>query len=900
MTSWAPTPRWLRAIAARLLVRRDREFLLDDLDDGYAARRAQGRSARVWYLAQALHAGITRRDRNVSGRGAMHAPDRTRSGGLPMTAFVNDIRAAVRGFRRQPGAIAIVVLSLAMGIGAATAMFTVVRGVLLAPLPYSQPDGLVMIWSKWTEFEKTWVSDQEVLDYRAKARTLQNVAAWDSTRVTLTGAGDAIRVGAAMVTANTFDVFGVQPVIGRVFTEDEARSDSRDRPALILASYGLWQRVFGGDAQVLTRQLEINGRPAQVIGVMPRGFRLPTDFSEDAAEPTELWTPLWFNPAQTARDSHGFYAVARLNAGATVAQATADLAAITAGLTREGQYPVNDHFTAFALPVGDEIVGRVRSAILILFGAVAFLMLIGCANAAALLLARAETRQREFATRTALGASRWRLVRQQLVEGLVLAALGGTIGLAFALAAQRVLTTIGAGAVPRADGAVVDWRVALFLVGASAMCALLCSLPPAVRAFRAGLTRGLKDDSAQSSTGRERLRLRHALVVAQMALAVLLLTGAGLMIRSLWSLQRIDLGFRPDHVLTARVAVPDRSYSTPAKIVSYFDRLVTRTRAIPGVASAGVMRVLPIGGTIGTRGMRVEGFVGPHNQLQTADWQVVTGGAIEALGERLLRGRLITDDDTATTQPVAVINETMAATYWPGRDALGGRIQLGGNPNRPFVTIVGVVGDEKHNGITGPVKPKFYAPYSQFALSTNTTPTTGTLIVRATGDPTALGPALRAAAREIDPNVPLTAMRTMDEVVNIAIATPRLTGVVFTAFAGVAIVLSAIGVYGLLVYMVAQRSREIGIRVAVGAGKGQIVGMIFRSGAQMALAGLAIGLILAATLTRVLGSLLHGVTPLDPGTFGAVAVLLLAVAALASFIPASRAARVDPVAALRS
>ena len=888
-------PRWLRRFAERALDGRDREFLLDDLDDEFASRRSAGRGAVAWYAAQVVHAAWTRR---LQHRRLVKAGVLASSGGHMLNALWSDVRSGLRGFRRAPAAIAVVVLSLGLGIGAATAMFTVVRGVLLSPLPYDHPDSLVTIWSRWIRFDKTWVSDQEVLDYQARTRTMRAIAAWDVTRVTLTGAGEAVRVGAAMVTANGFDVLGARPILGRTFTEDEARAASPDQPLLVVLGYGLWQRQFGGDTAVIERQLEINSRPARIIGVMPRGFQLPTDFSDDAAEPSELWVPMYFDPKQTDRGSHGFYAAGRLKPGVTANQATEDLASIISALTAEGQYPPQVHMTAFAVPIADEILGGVRRPLYVLLGAVGFLMLIACANAAALLLARAESRQREFATRTALGADRWRLVRQQLVEGGLLACLGGSLGVTIAFGAKRALEAIGPTAIPRAASVAVDWHVALFLAGACAVAAILCSLPPAFRAFRIGLVSSLKDGGTHVSAGGQRLRLRNALVVVQIAFALVLLTGTGLMIRTMWSLQKIDLGFNPANVMTARIALPARPYGTPPQVNEFFASLLARIRAMPGVMSAGVIRALPIGTTIGDRGLAVDGYTAPTGEGTQGDWQVATDGALEALGERLVRGRLFTAADTLESQPVALVNQAMASKFWAGRDALGGRFKTGG-PTTPWITVVGIVGDVHHNGMTGTIKPKFYRPLPQWTQNAGNPVNAGTIVVRTTGDPRSVAEPLRLATRALDPAIPLAAVRPMTDVIDTSLTAPRLTGTVFLSFAAVAVLLSAVGIYGLLVYLVSQRSHEIGIRVAIGAQRGQIVGLVFGHGLRLAALGMGSGVAMALIVSRAMSGLLYGVRALDPVTFVVVPVVVLIVAIAASLLPARRAAAVDPVVALR-
>jgi predicted permease len=887
-------PLWARRLARALISRADRAFLIDDLDDGYLRRRLEGRGALRWYLLQAVHAGLTRRPSALP-----LALSATTSGGSMLSTLRSDAMASLRSFRRHPASLAVVVLSLALGIGAASAMFTVVRGVLLRPLPYGDPDGIVTIWSRWTGFDKTWVSSQEVLDYRDRSRTLADVAAWGTGRVTLTGIEDATRVGAGFVTSNTFDVLRVRPIAGRTFTEDEATASAAPGgPNPLVISHGLWQRLFAGDPTAVGRKLELDGSPAEVLGVMPPGFRLPTDFGEDAAEPTDVWLPLSITPANAERGSHGLYAAARLADGATPAQAIDDLARITDDLTRQGEYPEEMRFRAIGFRVADDIFGEVRPSLLVLQGAVAFLMLIACANAAALLLARAESRQREFATRTALGASRWRLVRQQFVEGLLIAFASGGLGLGLALLANRALTALGPTAIPRATDVSVDWTVALFLVGACVVAALLCSLPPALRAFRVNVTAGLKDGSTQSTAGRSRHRLRHALVVAQVAMAVLLLAGAGLMLRSLWSLQRVPLGFQPSNVLTAGIALPGSPYDTNERVNGFYDTLLARVRQLPGVTAAGLMRSLPLGNQIGDWGLMVEGYTPPPGDNAKGDWQLVTPGAIEAMGERLVRGRLFTDADTAGSMPVALINETMASMYWEGQDPIGRRIRQGG-PDRPWITIVGIVADLRHNGIDAPVKGKFYRPYVQFEASTGNIPRSGNLVVKTAGDPLSLAGPIRNVLRELDPSIPIATVRTMDSIVATSITSPRLTSSVLTSFAVVALVLAAIGIYSLLAFVVAERSHELGIRLAVGAGARDIVGLVLTQGVVLALVGVGAGLIAAAATTNLLASQLRGVSALDPATFVTAPLVLVGAAVVASLVPALRASRVDPVGSLR-
>ena len=811
-----------------------------------------------------------------------------------LQAFWQDARRGARGLLKSPGLTTAAVLTMALGIGANAAIFSVVNAVLLAPLPYEQPERRVMVWSRWNAFDKTWVSPAEVLDYRERCRTLASVAAWGTGQANLTGDGDPIRVGAAQVTANTFETLGAAPLVGRGFTEDEAREGAE--PVAIL-SHGLWQRRFAGDPGIVGRTILVDGASTRVVGVMGAGFKLPTDYLIDRAEPSQIYAPFALNPQN--RGSHGLYAAAQLEPGATVEQASAELETVTAALTREGLYRESMQFGAFAVPVDQEILGAVRPALWLLFGAVVFLLLIACANVANLLLARAESRHREMAIRPALGAGHWRLVRQLLTEGLVLAALGGAAGIGLAWAGVQALVAYDPAGIPGAASVAIDGRVLAFTAALAGLTTALFSLVPAWRAARLDLTDSLKEGGLQGTVGAARQRLRRLLVVAEMALAVVLLIGAGLMIRSVWALQQIDLGFAPDRVLTARLSLPAAAYGEPEQVNGFYRQLLDRVRALPGVERAGLIRSLPLSDEIGDWGLDVEGFEETPDNRAKGDWQIVSDGAIEALGERLVRGRTFTAADTADAGLVAMVNETLAARYFAGRDPVGGRIRMGGN-NAPWLTVVGLVKDVRHNGMTGVVKEKFYVPHAQFARAAGFPYGTMYLVARTAGDPLAVAGPIRAAVTALDPNLPVANIRTMDDVVAASISTPRFTGFLLGLFAAVALTLSAIGIYGVLSYIVSQRAHEIGIRMAIGASVGAVVRMVLKGGLALSLGGIAIGLVVAALVTRLMGSLLHGVAPLDPATFLAVPVVLAAVALLASYVPAWRAARVDPLRALRT
>ena len=808
---------------------------------------------------------------------------------------LQDLRFGARTLARQPLFTLVALVTLALGIGANAAIFSVVNAVLLRPLPWAEPDRTVMVWSRWTAFEKTWVSHGEVVDYRRRARTLTSVAAWDDGQVNLTGDGQPERVSAGEVSANTFAVLGAAPMLGRVFTEAE---DVPNGPRVVVLGHGLWTRRFAGDPAILGRSITVDGVSCQVVGVMPPAFVLPTDFQNP--QPTQLWFPLRLDPASTDHGNHGLYAAATMAPGATATQVSDELHGIAQAMTREGLYPVPMKFDAFALSLTDEVVGGVRRSIWLLFGSVAFLLLIACANVANLLLARSEARQREIAVRAALGADRWRMVRQLLTESLLLTALSATAGLALAGAGVKLLAWWNPASIPRVSAATVDLRVALFTTVLAMLTSILFGLAPALRSARVDVVDALKDGSQSASSGGSRQRFRNVLVVVEMALAVVLLVGAGLMLRSLWALQNTPLGFQPANVMTMRVALPTEGYPSAEQVVASYERIVDKVRRVPGVVVAGAARALPLGSTIGDFGLMVDGYMPPPGVGAKGDWQIVTDGYLEAMGERVIRGRSITAADGTDSQLVALINEEMARRYWQGRDPVGGRIRIGMNPSRPWVTVVGIVGDVHHNGLTEPIKEKFYVPHAQWHKSVGNPIRSMTLVIRTAASPAAIVPAVRGAVASIDPNLPIADVRSMDDVVGATLSTPRFTGMLLAMFAALALALSAIGIYGVLSYLVSRRTREIGIRVAVGASRAQVLRLVLGSGLTLALIGVGIGLVVAAGTSTLIASLLHGVSPIDPLTFGSVAVLLPIVALAASAVPAWRATRVDPIVALKT
>jgi putative ABC transport system permease protein len=813
-------------------------------------------------------------------------------------AVRQDVKGALRGLWKSPGFAIAALVTLSLGIGATSAIFSVVNAVLLTPLPYESPERRVMVWSKWVSFEKTWVSSQEVVDYRTMASTMTNIGFWTSAFQNLTGAGEPVRLAVGLVSANTFDVLGARPLLGRMFTTEEDRPNG---PPLAVLSHAVWQAQFAGDPAIVGRKIMLNDVPVEVVGVMPQGFRLPTDFNVDAAEPTQLWRPVQIDSTNLNRGNHGFYAAAVLAPGQTAATASAELQAIAARLTEQGQYPPTMQFSAFAVGLDDEIRGEVRPAMWLLMGAVGFLLLIACVNVANLLLVRGDARLREMAVRTAMGAAPRRLVRQLFTESVVLAVLGAAVGLALAAGALQVLTAVDPTSLPPLAPVGLDSTVIIFTLVLSVVTTLVFGLAPALRTLHVNLVESLREGGQNATLGGRRQRLRGLLVATEVALAVVLVIGAGLMIRSLSALGEIDLGFNPDRVLTMRVAISAAKYDSPERVVNFYKELADRVRAVPGVESAGVVRVLPLATTIGDYGLDVDGFVEGPGRNAKGDWQIVSDGAFEAMGSRLVRGRWFTAADTVASAPVAVINETMARTYWTeGQDVVGGRIRVG-NMNNPWLTVVGIVADERHNGVTGIVKEKFFVPHSQWHIATG-----GNLIrsafvvIRTTGDPMSVAGAARNVVRQMDPALPVANVRSMDEVVKAALATPRLTGLLLGTFAAIALALAAVGIYGVLAYLVSQRTQEIGIRLAIGADRSEVLRMILRQGLTLALAGVVVGVAAAFLLTRLMQSLLYEVRPADPVTFLTVPAMLIIVSLIASYVPALRATRVSPLIALRT
>lgn len=814
----------------------------------------------------------------------------------------NDVRFAARSLRRRAGFTAIATLTLALGIGATTTLFGVVKQVLLTPLPYGHPGSLAVVWSAWKGFDQTWLSYDEWEGWKARIPAFADIGIYSDGSVTFDG-DNPERIRTATVQASVFPILGVKPIVGRNFTAEEDRPNG---PRVVILGYGLWQRRFSGDPSVIGKQVQISGRGTTVVGVMPNGFQLPIDYQ---AERSEAWFPLATDAAAEGAvpgpafpkggSSHGYYAVARLAPGATTVTANAQLRTLVAELEKYG-YMANVGFHAFSVPLEEQITGRVRPVLLIVFGAVGFVMLIACANVAGLLLVRGESRRRELAVRVALGAGTRRLTRLLLAESAVLAALGASLGVGLAALGVRLLRATAPAGLPRVADTTLDWGVLAFALATAVVAAVLAGILPALQATHVAPAGELKEGGRGATSSRARLRWRQSLVATEVALAVVLVVAAGLMIRSVRNLLAIDAGFRPDGVLTMRLTTPATWYPDSIRVAAFWDELERRVAAVPGVKRVGAVRLLPLATEMGDWGLRVEGYTPPPNQGTPGDWQIVTPGYFEAMGLTLREGRLFDARDDMAGPLALIVNRTFTERYLAGRHALGTRVRIGGSDSLHTYTIVGVVNDVHHNTLVGQVKPEFYATLAQFALAPGSTRRSMSLVVRTDGDPATLVAPVRAVVKQVDGRLPISEVRTMRDIVNSAIGGPRFAMEALGLFGALALVLSAIGIFGIVSQVVASRSHEFGIRAALGATPRELVSLSLRTGARQALAGLAIGIVIALLFTRAMTSMLQGVTPTDPWTFAAVVVVTGLVAVAASVGPARRAGRTDPARVLGS
>ena len=806
-----------------------------------------------------------------------------------ISIILGDARYAMRGILAKPAFSAVVVATLTLGIGATTAIFSVVHGILLRPLPYAEPRRLIAVEQVEPYYK---VSEPEFADYR-RAHSLERVAAitMESANVT-DGSGEPERITGARVSDGFFQMLGVGPMVGRTFTPDE---DTPNRPPVIVLGYGLWQRRYGGDLNILGKDVVVNGVSQTVVGVMPPRFAYP---SPDVA----AWIPLRLKYDNLwTRNNHYLTLIAKLAPGVTFADAVRELNWMTRRWTRQypGTYAPDQPVLVNASRLDDAVLGKTRPYLYALFAAVAFVQLIVCVNVANLLLARGESRRRELAIRSALGASRTRLARQILTESALYALAGGTLGLLVAWQGMRVLVAVAPPSIPRLDEVGVDTAVLLFSLVLSILTGLLFALVPALRSSDDDAGETLKEAGRTSRPGRGMTRVRRMLVISEVSLAVIILSAAGLMLRSLWKLQSIDLGFRTDNVLTMRVGLPPGDYQG-ARSVLLYQTLLDRVRALGGVRAAGAVADLPVADGWSVWSILIDGApMTSVGAAPSAMREQVTPGYFEALGIRVDHGRAFTESDRVGAQLVAVVNETMARKRWPGRSAIGGTIKML-SPTAPWATVVGVVRDVRQGGFFTDPPPTMFFPHAQAGVSAYYTPGDMTLVIRTGDDPLALVGAVRAIVRQLEPAASLARVQSMEQIVAASVMSRRFSTQLIAAFAAVALVLAGIGIYGVISYGVTQRTFEMGLRLALGAPRWRVLGLVVAEGVRLAAIGLAIGIVGGLVVTRLMRAMFVELTPSDPVTLVAVTIIIALVAFVASWVPGRRAMAVAPVGAMRA
>lgn len=815
-----------------------------------------------------------------------------------METFFQDIRYGLRLLIKRPGFTAVAVIALALGIGANSAIFSVVNGVVLRALPYKDPDRLAIVWSKIPLLQgrvgtgEFPVTAGEFIDWRDQNQVFEQIAAFHSQPFNITGAGEPEFLGGVRGSASLFSLLGVEPKLGRTFAPED---DQPGAERVVIISHGLWERRFGSDPNIIGQKLSLNDEPYTVVGVLPAGFQFPRKGELPAPyqfpRQADFYTPLAWSPAQAANRGRNFLVVvARLKPRATFEQAGAEMNAIAERL--QEQYPYLNK-EALVVPLHKQVVGKVRTALLVLLGAVGFVLLIACANVANLLLARAASRQKEIAIRTALGASRVRVIRQLLTESVLLSLVGGTLGLLLALWGIDLLLTISPSNLPRVDTIGIDERVFAFTLAVSLLTGIGFGLVPAIKVSKPDLNDALKEGGRSSSVGFRHSRFRGLLVVSEVALSLVLLIGAGLMIRSFVTLLNVDTGLTVQNVLTLDIGLPKSKYTGPQQI-AFFQQVLSRMQSLPGVQAVGGVYPLPLSGAEEFMGFSIEGRGSNPGESVSAGPRWVNGDYFKVMGIALLRGRELTERDNADAARVLVINEAMAKAFWPDEDPIGKRVafdRTNGTPN--WREIVGIAKDVKHVSLDGTATPEMYLPFGQFPIFFQT------IVLRTAGDPLSLVAAARSEVLAVNKDQPISNVHTMEELLSNSIAQRRFNMLLLSIFAIVALLLSAVGIYGVMSYSVAQRTHELGLRMALGAQSSHIVALVVRQGMTLALTGVVVGLAAAFVLTRIMASLLYGVSATDTLTFGLIALLLSSVAFFACYIPAHRATKVDPMVALR-
>ncbi|HYK20521.1 MAG TPA: ABC transporter permease [Pyrinomonadaceae bacterium] len=808
-----------------------------------------------------------------------------------METLLKDIRYGIRGLVKRPGFTIVALMTLALGIGANTAIFSVVNAVLLRPLPFKDPEQLVIVWedAAFIGFPQNTPAPANYVDWKTQNQSFTDMAALAETSFNLTGDGEPERVTVNGVNANFFPLLGVQPLLGRGFLPEEDRADNNK---VALLSYSLWQTRYGGDRQIINREILLNGKKFTVIGVMPAGF-------EFLDKEVRMWVPLALTPEQLAnRGGHYLTVVARMKPGVSLKQAQADMNSIMHRIAVDHpDQTFEGKLGALVLPMRDQVVGTSRSSLVVLLVAVAFVLLIACANVAGLLLARAVGRRREVALRMALGAGRARVIKQLLTESLLLSLVAGVLGTLLAYWSFTFLQGLVPAEMALSTTLSLDTRILLFTILVSVVTGVIFGLMPALQASRIDLNEALKQGSTRmTSTG----RLRSALIVLEVALSLVLLIGAGLLIQTLFQILQQYSILEPEKILTMRTVLPAQKYKEPEQRNRFIEGVLGRVEHLPGVVSAGYTTSVPLAWKGGTSGFYPEGLKSPiPGMAYDANDRQVSANYLQTMNIPLRQGRFFDHNDNEKSIPVAIINETMARQYWPGENAVGRRFKLG-DPNdkeSPWRQIVGIVADIRQMGLDEPVKAEMYFPYQQITDEQFYTPRD--LVIRTSGDTSSLVGAVRGVVREVDPDQPVSNVATMAELLGTEASQRRMGMIMLVAFAMLALLLAAIGIYGVLAYFVTQHTNEIGLRMALGATRSNILFLVLRKGMGLTLLGVVIGLAVALGATRLMSSLLFGVKAADPLTFTAVPLLLASVALLACYLPARRATKVDPLVALR-
>jgi putative ABC transport system permease protein len=875
-------PRLSRFVLRRLAPRDVREGLVADLDDVFArqAGETNARRARWWYRRQAVRGVPALLSMRLQRRQLPSIPEEKRM--TAFDSFQRDLRYAIRWLRRSPAFTVPAALTIALGIGATTAIFSVVHAVLLAPLPYPAPDRLVMVWQDMRARggpAQEWATPGNLADWIAEKDLFAGVASIRNFGPTLTGMGEPEPIVGEQVTQQYFDVLGVRMEKGRTFRPEEAVPNA---PRVAIISHGAWQRRFGGDPGVVGRQLTLNGEAHEIVGVLPAGFR------PIIAANAEVWRPERFSLTTPSRGAVVLRVVARLPQSLSLTAAETRASALAA--TLEQKFPDFNRNVGIGIgPLQDQVVTDVRPGLLVLSAAVMFVLLIAALNVANLLLARGSNRVRELGVRMALGASRARVVRQLLTESVLLSAIGGVLGIGLSLLGVEALVSLAPAGSPRLNEVHVNGTVLLFAGAMTLLTGLLFGLVPALQASREGRTSAVNSASRGAVGGPSRWT-RRLLVVGEVAVALMLLVGGGLLLRTFVSLQRSDLGFDPTDVTVGFVLPPAVKYPNPPSLVTFYDQVLERAQALPGVRIAALASVLPLAGGDSDMNFQIDGAPPPRTSEEApVSWyRLVSAGYFEAMGITPRRGRVFAAREPA---PEVVINEALAKQYWPGEDPLGKRVRFANDG--PWFTVVGVLAEVKYQGPRAAPRNQIYIPYWQF-------PERGmNVVLKAPGGADRLVRPLKDAVAQVDKDVPVSSIAPMTRMVADSIQRPRFLAMLVVLFAGLAALLSAVGIFGVLSYTVAQRTGEIGVRLALGAAPHQVVWLVLGDGLRLAVVGVVIGIGASLFLTPALGTLLYGVSAADPLTFGLMSAALLAIAALASAIPARRATRVSPVTALR-